>query len=166
MKNRKPSLSDLLKYFPEVEPPITFSEDYISTFSRKNDPLPLAVIEEFIKRWEDEEIDEFTEFIPCLKLSGTEDYHALVYWKGGLLRYEFKLVTLDKKGGLISIKTIASTLSDNQLVRKSVARIDEDLIVHIVAGENIADDQYDPSHSQDFAMEIIPTGDIIFIDEQ
>lgn len=153
----------LLKYFPEVELPVTFSDDYINTFSRTNEPLPQSVIQEYLMRWEDEEeVSEYTEFIPCIKVPDTEEYHAIVYWKGGLLKYEFILATLDKSGLLIDRKVIASTLSDNATVRKSVAKIDEDLIIHIMAGENEAGTAYDPDKSQGFTMELIPTGDIIF----
>lgn len=162
----KPRLEDLLLFFPKVELPVTFSDDYISTFSVNNKPIPSALIEEFILRWEGEEVDEFTEYVPCIQVPETDDYQALVYWKAGLLRYEFILVTIDKAGTLISRKPIASTLSDNNTVRKSVARIDEDLIIHIVAGENEGDREYDPAKSQGFSMEIIPTGDIIFTSDE
>lgn len=158
----KPDIHDLLNYFPEVELPVTLSEEYISTFSTSNKPLPIALIQEFIIRWEAEESDEFTEYVPCLKIPDTEEYFALVYWKGGLLKYEFILVTLQKDGTLITRRPIASTMSDNNTVRKSVAKIDEDLIIHIVAGENMPETIYDPADSQSFSMEILPSGDVLF----
>lgn len=156
------SLETLFEYFPEVELPITFSEDLVNTADSVNKVLPAKVIEQFIVPWENSEIDEFTEFVPVLKLKGPEEFHALVYWKGGLMQYEYILVTLDKSGELIARRPIASTLSDGKTVKKSVAQIDEDLIIHIMAGANLANEEYDPNNSQAFNMEILFTGDIIF----
>ena len=156
-------LEDFLGFFPEVELPIDITEDLVMTAETVNKVLPSSLIEKYIVEWEkDEDFDEFTEFVPILKIKGTEEFHAIVYWKGGLMRYEYLLITLDKLGNLISRKPIASTLSDGITVKKSVSRIDEDLIIHIMAGENLADGKYDPNNSQAFNMEIMHTGDIIF----
>lgn len=164
--SKKTTLEGLLDFFPDVELPVTLSEDYTSTFSANNAPLPQAVIEEYILRWEEsEEIDEFTEYVPCFQLPEAEHYKALVYWKGGLLKYEYILVTLDNTGLLLERKILASTLSDNFTVRKSVAQIDEDLIITIIAGETIEGTVYNPERSQSFTMEILHDGHIIFSDE-
>jgi len=156
-------LEDLLGFFPDVELPIDITEDLVMTAETVNKVLPSSIVEKYIVDWEkEEEFDEFTEFVPILKIKETEEFHAIIYWKGGLMRYEYILITLDKLGNLISRKPIASTISDGVTVKKSVSRIDEDLIIHIMAGENLADGKYDPSNSQAFNMEIMHTGDIIF----
>jgi len=156
-------LEDLLGFFPDVELPIDITEDLVMTAETVNKVLPTSIVEKYIVDWEkEEEFDEFTEFVPILKIKETEEFHAIIYWKGGLMRYEYILITLDKLGNLISRKPIASTISDGVTVKKSVSRIDEDLIIHIMAGENLADGKYDPSNSQAFNMEIMHTGDIIF----
>ena len=157
------TLEELLSFFPEIELPIEVTEDLVMTADTVNKVLPAVIIEEFLVKWEgSEEFDEFTEFVPILQIQGLEEFHGLIYWKGGLMRYEYILVTLDKLGNLISRKPVASTLSDGQTVKKSVAKIDEDLIIHIMAGENQANGKYDPSNSQAFNMEVLHTGDIIF----
>lgn len=156
-------LEDLLSFFPEVDLPLEVTEDLVMTAETVNKVLPASIIEAYIVKWENnEEFDEFTEFVPILKIAETEEFHAMIYWKGGLMKYEYILVTIDKLGNLISRKPVASTISDGVTVKKSVARIDEDLIIHIMAGENLADGKYDPSNSQAFNMEIMHTGDIIF----
>lgn len=163
MKNKQPSFEDLLSYFPEIELPINITEDLVFAADAHNKVLPPEIIESFILKWGDTEIDEFTEFVPVLKIKDTDEFHAIIYWKGGLMKYEYFLVTLDKAGNLITKKPIASTISDGNSVKKSVALIDEDMIIHIMAGENKSKDiDYNPSHSQAFNMEILPTGDIIF----
>jgi len=163
--SKTPKLSHFLEYFPEVELPVTISEESILTFDSMNEVLPKQLIEHYIIKWEgNQEIDEYTEFIPCFRLpDSSEDYHAIVYWKGGLLKYEYLLVTIDKrKDTLITRKSIAGLISDGNQIKQSVAQIDEDLIIHIMAGINNANEDFNPQNSQAFNMEIMSTGDIIF----
>lgn len=156
-------LEDLLGFFPKVELPIEITEDLVMTAETVNKVFPTEIIEEFIVKWEGgEDFDEFTEFVPILRIQDAEEFFALVYWKGGLMKYEYILVTLDKLGNFIARKPIASTLSDGKTVKKSVSKIDEDMIIHIMAGENMVNGKYDPSRSQAFNMEILFSGDIIF----
>lgn len=165
IKKSKPvSTTELLQFFPEVELPVVFSDETLSVFSNENDPLPNHILQTVITEIEGD-IDEYTEYIPCAKIDTTDDYIAVVYWKGGLLKYEFVLITLDARSAipaLISRKVIASTISDNEVIKKSVASIDSDMIVHIIAGENLIDSEYSADHSQAFTMEIQSTGDILF----
>lgn len=160
---KKIYLEDLLNFFPEVELPIEITEDLVMTAESVNKVLPKAIVEEYIVKWEGgESFDEFTEFVPILRIREAEEFHALIYWKGGLMKYEYILVTLDKEGNFITRKPIASTLSDGNTIKKSVAKIDEDMIIHIMAGENEVDGKYDPARSQAFNMEILYSGDVIF----
>lgn len=152
-------LSDLLQFFPTIEPPITVSEEVIISFSAKNKPLPQKIIEETFSKWD--EMDEFTELVPCFSLETEAEYYALVYWKGSLLSYEYIIVTLDSEGHSISKKVIAGTLSNGQTVKKSVATIDEDLCIYSVVGESmVSNNNYDPKHSNAFKFEILPDGTI------
>jgi hypothetical protein len=154
-------LERILHYFPETELPVLISEDYLSEYEINSDPFPQTFIDEVMMEWE-KEIDEFTEFIPCVRLPKEEKYDAVIYWKGGLLKYDFILVTLDKKGELISKKSIASTVVNDNIIKKSVASIEPDHIINIVAGQTLDGEDYDASLSKAFAMEILPTGEIIF----
>jgi len=156
--------SELLAFFPEVDLPIIFSEETVQVFSQENNPLPNAMIQTLFVEWEGE-LDEFTEYIPCALIDSNEDYHAMVYWKGGLLKYEFVLVTIDTRSEvakLISRKVISSTVTEGQFIKKSVASIDSDFIIHVMAGANTIDGDYNANQSQAFTMEIQTTGDIMF----
>lgn len=156
-------LEDLLSFFPEVELPIEITDDLVLAADSINKVLPAPIIEKYLVKWEGgEQFDEFTEFVPILRIREAEEFHALVYWKGGLMKYEYILVTLDKHGDFITRRPIASTMSDGNTVKKSVSKIDEDMIIHIMAGENGVNEKYDPSKSQAFNMEILHSGDIIF----
>lgn len=154
-------LERILFYFPETSLPVLVSEDHLSDYEAESDPFPQSFIDEVMTTWE-KEIDDFTEFIPCFRLPKEEKFNAVVYWKGGLLRYEFMLVTLDNKGELINKKSIAGTIVNDAIIKKSVASIEPDLIINIIAGQTMDGEEYDASMSKAFAMEILPTGEIIF----
>ena len=154
-------LEKILHYFPETELPVLISEDHLSEFEINSDPFPQVFIDEVLLDWE-KDADEFTEFIPCFRLPKEEKFNAIVYWKGALLRYDFVMVTLDKNGELINKKSIASTIVHDNVIKKSVASIEPDLIINIIAGQTLDGEEYDASMSKAFAMEILSTGEIIF----
>lgn len=155
------TFSEFLSFFPEVELPITLSEETIEVFSLNNKVLPLEGIVQYIGQWEEIEGDT-TEYIPCIQLPQQDDYIGIIYWRGALMQYDYYLVTLDKKGQLISRKSIASTRIDGNVIKRSVASIDQDMIINIIAGATQSDQDYDPDQSQAFCMEIMSTGDILF----
>ncbi|NNF35925.1 MAG: hypothetical protein HKN68_17590 [Saprospiraceae bacterium] len=155
------TFTEFLSFFPEVDLPVTLSEETIDVFSRNNKVLPLEAIDAFIGQWE--EIDgDTTEYIPCIQLPQQDDYIGIIYWRGAILQYDYFLVTLDKNGQLISRKSIASTKIDGEIIKRSVASIDNDLIINIIAGASQSEQDYDPDQSQAFSMEVMPTGDILF----
>ncbi len=154
-------LDKILHYFPETELPIIVSEDYLSDYETNADPFPQVFIDEVLLEWE-KDADEFTEFIPCFRLPKEEKFNTVVYWKGALLRCDFIMVTLDKNGELINKKSIASTIVNDNVIKKSVASIEPDLIINIIAGQTLDGEEYDASMSKAFAMEVLPTGEIIF----
>jgi len=95
--NTKPvTVSELLQFFPEVDLPVVFTDETLNVFSCENTPIPNTILQTVISKWEGE-LDEYTEIVPCVLIDSNEDYHALVYWKGGLLKYEFILLTIDAR---------------------------------------------------------------------
>ncbi len=161
---RAESFRAFLGCFSEESFPITLSDDNIPYFSSKNVALPPDLIRRFILQGEkSEEIDEYTEYIACCIIPDTGDIHAVVYWKGGLLQYEFVLITYDKNGVVLHRKVIAGVKSDGVDIVRSIATIDEDWIVHIVVGHQSGDDEhYNPSNSQSMTMELMINGEILF----
>jgi hypothetical protein len=157
------SFEHFLTYFPEVELPVILSEESPHTFDRHNTPFPAHIIEAYLVRIDPGKIDEFTEYVPCFRLPDQADFHALIYWKAGLLDYQFHLVTYDKKSfNLIDHKTLAGVQSVNNKLSRSVATIDEDLIIHVVKGESAEEDSpYDASSTTSYHFELLPGGQII-----
>jgi len=156
------SFSAFLKKFPEVDLPVTLGEDTHLNFSRANDPLPQQMIDQYLRRPDEPPIDEFTEYIACFRSKASENFHAIVYWLGGLLDYKYILLTYNKKGQVIDESVIAGTkVVDNTLLR-SVATIDEELVIYVAAGmADAKTNQFDAGSSKSFTIEVLPSGEIV-----
>ncbi|MBK9150630.1 MAG: hypothetical protein IPM26_06345 [Saprospiraceae bacterium] len=154
-------MESLLLFFPEIELPVLLTEEMKDSFESENEMLPRELIDSYLAQWE-QQIDEFTEFIPCFRLPAQEHFTALVYWKGSLLRYEYVIVTLDKKWNFISRKVIASTVVEGDKINRSIASIEPDLTINIIAGHETEGKDYDPARSRLYSMEILANGELIF----
>ncbi len=164
-KVQKVSFPEFLERFPEVELPVTLSEGLQLEFSRENGVLSQAMVIKLVNVIEGEEPDEFTEFIPCFQIPNTLDFHAIVYWKGGLMNYQYILATLSKKGELIDKAVLAGTYSDGDVLVQSVATIENDWIIYIISGKGEATaTTYDATSSKAFNLELLATGEIISSD--
>jgi len=160
------AFSDFVKKFPKVDLPVTLTEDTQMIFSKKNNPLSKQMIEEFIIPLEEDAIDEFTEYVPCFRLSKTKNFQGIVYWKAGLMTYQYFLVTFDKKGNLIEKKVIAGTEVKKDALRRTIATIKEDWTIPVVEGVAPANDdqKYDPATSLASTLQLQPDGTIETID--
>lgn len=150
-----------LKFFPTVELPIILSEEYQNEINKTNDVMPQVLLEQYIIPFH-EEVDELTEFIPCCKLPKGKDFYALVYWKAEFLQYSHYMITYTQKGELIDHCLLSSTtIVDNTLLR-SVATIDLDWHVHVMAGEMSTEVGaiYDATKSKQLLFEIEENGSI------
>lgn len=135
--------SKYLEFFPEIQLPITLREDTYMDFSADKPPLPIALVDYYILD-ENEEDDGMTEFIPCFRLPAEENYVALVYWKAGLLNYEYILRTYTKDGAaVIDSSRIAGTLVEGTTITQSIALIAADKMVYIATGAFNEDDDMD-----------------------
>lgn len=157
------TFADFLAKFPPVPLPVTLGEDTHHVFSTENEPLPDAMIVQFIHPAEQTVADdEFTEYVPCFALKDTEYFFALVWWKATLLNYEYVLATFTPKGELIDRRVIAqTTVLNTGKIRRSVATIDEDWVIFIAEGESSdAGDHFDPTTSKTYDIEIMADGTI------
>ncbi len=160
--SKKQIFKDYLKKFPEISPPLTLTEDSPRAFSSYNESFNSLMITEILLQSEESEPDEFTEFIPCIKIPNTKDFYAVIYWKASLMNYQFILVTYNKAGVLIDKAIIAGTSNLEGVLVKSVASIDEDWIITIVTGASeFQQTDYDPKLSKAFSLEIMEGGIII-----
>lgn len=155
------SFEQFLDYFPETKLPVTLSEDAAHRYSQINEPFHQLAIEQFIHPIETE-YDELTEFVPCFRIPETHAFHAVVYWKAGLMNYQYVLATFTKKGELIDRRVLAGTFVQGDVMTQSVATIEEDWMIYVVSGQGLAhDDLYEAGRSRAFELELLPDGLII-----
>jgi hypothetical protein len=151
-----------LARFPEVELPLVLGEDTHHVFSQENEPLPAAVIEQFLVPLEEEPLDDMTEFVPCFRLPGTKGYLGIVYWKAGLLHYQYRLVTYDKKGNFIDEKVVAGTTIEGGEVTRSMATFTEEYQIYIVSGQQqLQLNDYDAQQSTAVRFQLSNGGKIV-----
>jgi hypothetical protein len=130
----EPKFEDFLQYFPEVKLPVTLTEGSYQEFSAVLPPLPVAMIEQFLMSAEEED-DGMTEYIPCFRLPDVAGYKALVYWKAGLLNYEYIVQTYTNDGrGIIDNHVVAGTFVNGTEITQAVARIDPDRMIYTATG--------------------------------
>ena len=161
-KREKISFKHFLEKFPKINLPVTLTDDSSFSFSKANAPIPHLMVEQILNPIE-EEIDDYTEYIACFRVPKTLDFHAIVYWKAGLLNYEYVLATFTKKGELIDKKVIAGTKANEKSLTQSAATIDEDWIIYVVGSVASlhSTKNCETSPSQSISLEMLPSGQIV-----
>ena len=162
-KPLKVRFKDFVNKFPEVDLPITLGEETHHIFSQQNPPIPAAMIEQFILPLEDEtEVDELTEFVACFRLPAEKEYTALVYWKAGLLSYQYRLVTFGKDEKPIDSRVIGGTYYDGEQLTQSVATVQENGQVIIASGQEApGGGSFEASKSTAYRVQIGTKGKIV-----
>jgi len=156
---KKISFPNFLKMFPPVDLPVTLDEQSHLTFSRENKPLPPSLIEKYIIPHDKGDIDEFTEFIPCFRIEGQSEFHAIVYWKAMLMDYNYIMVTYDKKGEFIQSYHIGGTRSDGHQIARLLSTIHPNLQIDLAAGSSpLNADEYSPTDTKVFKIQLLPNG--------
>ena len=153
---------DFVAKFPPVGMPVTLGEDTHHVFSAENDPLPEAMIAQFIHPLEDVAPDEeFTEYVPCFAIDDTERFIALVWWKAGLMNYEYVLATFTLKGELIDREVIGYTRAGEGKVHRAISTINDEYEIIIAEGTSGDNDLFDPTTSRTRHIEIMAGGEIV-----
>ena len=152
------AFADFVNKFPIVELPVMLGEDTHHVFSAENDPLTDEMIQIFIES----DYDEMTEFVPCFSLNDTEHFIALVWWKAGLLNYEYTLATFNERGEAIDRKVIAYTRVAQGLVSRAVTTINEEHEIIIAEGSSSdGNDLFDPTTAKTRFLELMNDGSIV-----
>jgi hypothetical protein len=154
--------AEFIEFFPELDLPLSLLPD-VSQIPVDPLPLPGVLQDAYILPFEADEVDDFTEFVPFGRLAGTKDFYAVVYWKAGLLRYEYILATYSMTGEPLSHAIVGGIRYEEEGTLHSVAIVHEDL--KIVIAEGLADMDIpgmDPAQTQTYQMAILPTGIITY----
>lgn len=163
MKNKLTSVDfgQFIDFFPELELPVILTDESIHSFSKMNTPLPMAAIVEYLVDTE-EELDEFTEFVPCFRFQVSEEILAVVYWQGSLLSYDYYILSIDiKRLRLISKKIIAGTKILNNAFFKSNAVITPEFEIEVLVNSYKTSDQMYPTNSVNYHIEIMTDGSFV-----
>jgi hypothetical protein len=111
---------------------------------------------------EGHEVDEYTEYIPYGRISGAYDFYPLIYWKAGVMQYEFILAIYNHEGRVISQAIIGGLKSDDEGMLHSVAVIHPDLSITIAEGVATEEDDLDFNQTNTYQMMIQPSGEITY----
>lgn len=154
--------AEFIEFFPALELPLSLLPD-ISQIPVDPLPLPEVLQDAYILPFESDEVDEFTEYVPYGRLAGTKDYHAMIYWKAGVLRYEYILATYSIEGDPLSHAIVGGLRYEEEGILHSVAVIHEDMSIIIAEGIAETDDaNLNPDQTQTYQMAILPTGIITY----
>jgi hypothetical protein len=158
----KISFKFFLEKFPEHGLPVTLRTDTYEILGNGIEPLPTLLIEQYLLE-DDEEDDGMTEYLACFRLPLHANYEAVVYWKAGLLSYEYHLKTYTKDGvGVIDSHVIGGTVVIGDKMVESVATIQEDRIICIATGATQVETmEFDTANNKILYVEINEDGTII-----
>lgn len=122
------TFSSFLSSLQELQLPLVLSGELQEDISRSNEPMPSDVAALFLpdifQSW-----DEFTEVIPIGKITSLDQCIAVLFWKAGLMKYEFILYSYSKEGALIDRDVLARTSVEGDQINEEVAIIDDDLMI-------------------------------------
>ncbi len=107
-------------------------------------------------------MDEYTEYIPYGRLAHTRGFHAVIYWKAGVMQYEFILATYTPDGNALSHAIIGGMRSDDDGLLHSVAIVHEDLSLTIAEGIASDERNLNLEATNTYQMTIQPTGQISY----
>ena len=156
----KVSFQDFLDRFPLLTPPISILENSHLDFSRLNDPLPQAYVEDILYPIE-KEMDEYSEIVPCFRIESVGQFYGIVYWRAQLLNYDYFLLTYNWKSMFMDRVRIAGTRYRGAQALISVAKINDDWIIDMIEGVGSIDETYDTSQSRTHYIEILDSGKIL-----
>jgi hypothetical protein len=153
----KVNFTNYLGRFPEIELPVTLRDDSNHDFEA-NPPLQDEMIEQYITRYEAVEVDDFTEYMACFQLPKNEKFQAIVYWKAGLMNYDFVIATYGKDGNMIDKKAIAGIKVVGQDITRSIATINDDLSINIAEGIEINGGDFNADTTKARRFQILDNG--------
>ncbi len=156
-------VKSLINRFPEIDLPVTLTEDSEREFSKRHHPLPMPLVEKFFSDFfPPSHLDEYTEFVPCFKFKDTKGFYALVVWVAELTKKQFYLLTISNTGQPLHSKIIGGTVLAGNKILRTAARIDEDWIIYSVSGVSEGE-LVDLNNKETFStiIELMPNGSIV-----
>jgi hypothetical protein len=151
--------SDFLSFFPKTTLPLTIQHTDHHQFSKTNDPLPDPLLLSFVLPNLEFEVDEFTEFLPCLQYESMPGMHHLVLWTARLMHYSFYLMNFNLEGTFLDMEEIAGFYTDNNRIIQKMAHVDAEGNIFLVEGIlNETQNEVQPDQTKKWQIEILPDG--------
>lgn len=157
------TLTQFIKLFPQLEPPLTITEESIFTFSKKNKLINQDAIQTYFSTIEkdfDGEAEDL-EYVPCFRLSINDNYHSLVYWRARTLCYEYFLINIDKKGNLLDRRLVGGLIAQKGSLLRMALSIDINHIFYVAVSMTDEQDSKTEATSQTYSLEMFPDGTIV-----
>lgn len=161
MESSSPSkqFSNFLSFFPKATLPLTIQHDDHHHFSKSNDALPDELLQEYVIPNLDFEMDEFTEFLPCLQFESTPGLHHVVLWTARLMHYSFYVMNFSAQGMFLDMAEIAGFYSDNEKLVQMMAHVDADGNLFLVEGNlNDTQNEVSPDKTKKWQLQMLPDG--------
>lgn len=130
------TLADLCVYFPEVDLPITITEESYRHFPEDRSLGVHDLLVSFLQQALHEEHDEYTEIIPgfSFRVPSHSGYVALVWWKANLLTYSYILATFNMQAQLVASLPLAIVQVQGDAILRQAAHINEVGQIYTVEG--------------------------------
>jgi len=164
MESSSPSkeFSDFLNFFPKVTLPVTIQYSDHHHFSKTNDALPDPLLISFIIPNLDFEMDEFTEFLPCLQFESVPGMHHVVIWSARLMHHSFYLMNFNSAGLFLDMSEIAGFYTDNDKVIQKMAHVDAEGTIYLVEGSmNETSHEINPGKTKKWQLIILTDGQFL-----
>lgn len=130
----KYTFEDFLDYFPEFDLPLSLLPD-LDQIPSDDAPIAGELIDKYILPFEASEgDDEYVEYIPYGRFTSPNKFQAIIYWKAGVLRYEFILATYTLQGEPLSHAIVGGLRYEEEGALHSVGVIQPDYTIVIAEG--------------------------------
>lgn len=148
-----------LERFTLIEPPVQLDDTSYQDINALSEPFPGILVSTFIKRTGSEE--DLAEYVPVFRLPDLPGIISLVFWRAGILQYDYILGTYTPEGDLIDQKVISSTIYSDDKTIKSIAKFDEEGLITVVEGiEDTRTGVMIAANSKQLFFEILENGNI------
>ncbi len=160
MNLARPTFEHFLEVFPEVALPVTITESLHHDLERANLPFAQAILLSYVQPADMGEIDEFTEYLPGFKMTQEKGFKAVVFWKAGLMVYEYILATFTPKGELIASTVISKVEAKDGIITQAATVITPEWVIYVSEGA-VATEEFDATKAVNYSYEVLPNGEIV-----
>ncbi|MBP7273049.1 MAG: hypothetical protein KA974_04370 [Saprospiraceae bacterium] len=153
-----------LQSFPLVKFPVTIREDTYQEMGENNPPLGAEMIAKYLACFnETGDDDEMTEYIACFSLPKANAFVGVIFWKAGLLTYDYFLATYTHAGMPLDCLRVAGTTVERETIIQAIATIRDDWNVNIIQGRYAASGAALPvaANSKPSVFEVLDDGKIV-----